>query len=133
MVNRTIDWLNQANNDLEHAEASLEVEHYEWVCLAAQQSAEKAVKAIFYSLKSEVWGHGIARLLESLPDEYKPSKELVQNALILDRHYIPSRYPNGLISGSPRDNYTIKDAEEAIKYAREIIKFCEDKISKKER
>ena len=131
MVDRTMDWLNQAKSDLEHAEESLKIKHYEWTCLAAQQAAEKAVKSIFYSLKAEVWGHGIARLLEKLPVDYQPSTNLIQFAYILDRHYIPARYPNGLISGTPRENYTIKDAEEAIVYAKEIIEFCENSISKK--
>jgi HEPN domain-containing protein len=131
MADRTMDWINQAKSDLEHAEESLKIKHYEWTCLASQQAAEKAVKAIFYSMKAEVWGHGIARLLKNLPVEYQPSTDLIQSAHILDRHYIPARYPNGLINGTPRENFTLKDAEEAIVYAKEIIEFCENSLSKK--
>ena len=129
MNNRSSDWIKQAKLDLDHAIESSKLKHYEWSCLAAQQAAEKAVKSIFYTLKAEVWGHGIARLLQELPKKINPPGYLIQNAKQLDRHYIPARYPNGLISGTPRENYTKKDAKEAIDYAQEIIEFCEDSLS----
>lgn len=40
------DWMRQARRDLRHARNSLESEDYEWACFAAQQAAEKAVKAL---------------------------------------------------------------------------------------
>ena len=129
MVERTSDWIKQAKLDLDHAKKSLELNHYEWVCLAAQQAAEKSVKALYLSLKANVWGHGIARLLKSLPSNHSPDLDLIDESKILDRHYIPSRYPNGLLYGTPRENYSKKDAKQAIEIAKKIIKFCESKIS----
>ncbi|NTW21878.1 MAG: HEPN domain-containing protein, partial [Nostocales cyanobacterium W4_Combined_metabat2_030] len=40
-------WLRQAKRDLDHARLALSGGNYEWACFAAQQSAEKAVKALF--------------------------------------------------------------------------------------
>ncbi len=128
MVSRALDWLRQALKDLEHAKKSLELGHYEWACFAAQQAAEKAVKALYQKLGIEVWGHSISRMLEHLPNEYKPSTDLVDKAKELDRHYIPTRYPNFHPEGAPLDYYTRMDAERAIRYAEEIIEFCRSKI-----
>ena len=129
MVNRYKDWVKQAKLDLDHAKRSLELSHYEWVCLASQQAAEKALKGLYYFLNFEVWGHGISRLLKEIELPINPPNDIIDKAKVLDRHYIPSRYPNGLIYGTPRENYSENDAKEAITIAEEILEFCENQIS----
>ena len=128
MVSRAEDWLRQAIKDLEHAKSSIGLGDYEWACFAAQQSAEKAVKALYQKLGVEVWGHSISRLLKSLPEEHKAPKNLVDRAKELDRHYIPTRYPNFHPEGAPADYYTQEDAKRAVRYAEEIVEFCKNKI-----
>jgi len=119
--------MRQALRDLAHAERSLEMGDYEWACFAAQQAAEKAVKALYESRNMEVWGHSVSRMLESLPGGLKPNGDLIDKAKELDRHYIPTRYPNFHSEGAPLDYYTKSDAERAVKYAREVIEFCRSK------
>lgn len=46
-MNRARDWLYQAERDLEMAEVARGVSRHEWACFAAQQAAEKAVKALY--------------------------------------------------------------------------------------
>jgi len=127
VVSRARDWMRQALKDLAHAERSLEMGDYEWACFAAQQAAEKAVKALYESRNMEVWGHSVSRMLESLPGDLKPHSDLIDKAKELDRHYIPTRYPNLHGEGAPLDYYTKSDAERAVRYAREIIEFCRSK------
>jgi len=124
MPDRSRDWLAQAKRDLNHAVHACKDKDFEWSCFSAQQGAEKAVKAVFLSLHGEGWGHSVYALLKALNEKVKVPQKLLEAAKILDKHYIPTRYPNGFERGIPADYYTKREAQEAIKNAREIIKFC---------
>ncbi|MDK2465258.1 MAG: HEPN domain-containing protein [Candidatus Korarchaeota archaeon] len=128
MVSRSGDWFRQAVRDLEFAKRALEDGFYEWACLIAHQAAEKAVKALHQMLGNEVWGHSVSRLLQALPEESRPPRELVEMAKELDQHYIPSRYPNAHPEGAPMDYYTREQAERAISYASEILEWVRGKV-----
>ena len=128
MPARYEDWLRQAKRDLQHAKNSLKDGDYEWSCFAAQQAAEKAAKALYQKIGAEAWGHSVTALLSNLPPQVNPQKSLIDEAKELDKHYIPSRYPNSHPSGAPFDYYTKREAREAIKHAEAIISFCEDNI-----
>ena len=53
IVERSRDWIDQAESDLEHAKHDLRSGFYDWACFSAQQSAEKAVNAVFQKLGAE--------------------------------------------------------------------------------
>ncbi len=128
MANRSKDWLAQAKRDLNHAVNSCKSGDFEWSCFSAQQAAEKAVKAVFLHLHGEGWGHSVFALLKAIRDRVTVSPDLLESAKILDKHYIPTRYPNGFDSGMPGDYYTEREAQEAIRNAGEIVEFCEGQI-----
>lgn len=126
-MNRARDWLEQAKSDLKHAKNSLQMGDYAWACFAAQQSAEKAVKALFMKHNSIAWGHSVSELLENLPKPLQSNTELIEKAKKLDKYYIPTRYPNAHPSGPAYKFYTKEEAEEAIKICEEVINFCVSK------
>lgn len=124
MPKRFKDWMIQAENDLEHAKKSLQMQDYNWSCFAAQQAGEKAVKALYDFLGGEAWGHMILKLLKELPKEkVSVSEGLLKEAVYLDKLYIPTRYPNGFESGSSAEYYTDIEAQEAIKHAQSVLSF----------
>jgi HEPN domain-containing protein len=127
MANRFSDWLKQADADLRHAANARDSDDYEWSCFAAQQAAEKALKALYYRLGKEAWGRTISELLGSLPGD-PVATDLVDCAKLLDKHYILTRYPNGFDSGAPTDYYTKAEGDASIACAKEIIEYCRDKI-----
>lgn len=127
-MRRTLDWLRQAKKDLQHAFRSIEFGDYEWSCFSAQQAAEKGVKALYQALGAEAIGHSVSMLLRRLPMNLLPNEELINQAKVLDRHYIPARYPNFHPEGAPLDYYNREDGEEACKIASKIIQYCENKI-----
>lgn len=141
-MNRYKDWLDQAKKDLEAANSSLKSGHFEWCCFQAQQSAEKALKALLLSLNMETWGHSLIQLLkkwkkvieadhkDSSSLEHDEYEKLFNKCQELDRHYIQPRYPNGFASGHPAEYYNEQIALRCIKDARIIVRFVEREIEK---
>lgn len=128
-MERSQDWMNEAEGDLEHARSDRERGFYNWACFSAQQSAEKAVKAVFQKMGAEAWGHSVFDLLQALARHHPVSQELTDGALELDKAYIPTRYPNAHPSGSPRQRYTEREATRLIGYAEAIVEFCASLLS----
>jgi HEPN domain-containing protein len=121
MADRTADWFRQAERDLEQARSSAREQRHEWACFAAQQAAEKAVKALHLHHRQEAWGHVVARLLDELPAAVP--KELVEKAKVLDNFYVPARYANGHPEGAPFEHYGSLQSSDGIRYANEIVEF----------
>ncbi|MCX7853991.1 MAG: HEPN domain-containing protein [Caldilineales bacterium] len=129
MTTRARDWFNQAVRDLEQAEDSRQAGRHEWACFAAQQAAEKAVKALHLHYGQEAWGHVIAGLLRELPDAVSVPADLVEKGRVLDNFYIPPRYPNSHPAGAPFEHYGPLQSEEALRYARAIIEFVRSQMA----
>ncbi len=123
-MNRWRDWWEPAARDLRHAGHAVEGRDYEWAAFAAQQAAEKALKALIMAHSGEPWGHSLTGLVEALPQDVPSSDETREAASRLDKHYIPARYPNGFASGFPGKLYTKGEAEGAIADATQLIEFC---------
>jgi HEPN domain-containing protein len=124
MPERSEDWIKQAVRDLKAAEDMARSGSFEWSCFAAQQAAEKAVKAVFQKLNAAAWGHSLLDLMKVLSKKTTVSEDLLNCGRALDRYYLPTRYPNSFESGSPYEYFTRKDAEDALVYSRRIIEFC---------
>ncbi|HEY0557050.1 MAG TPA: HEPN domain-containing protein [Thermoanaerobaculia bacterium] len=120
-MNRSQDWLVQAERDLEQASASRVDQRHEWACFAAQQAAEKAVKALHLHCGQEAWGHVVARLLTELP--MAVDRSFIERAKVLDNFYVGTRYPDGHPEGPPFEHYGEIQSGDAIRYAGEILTF----------
>jgi HEPN domain-containing protein len=126
MPNRARDWFAQAERDLEQARASQRDGRHEWACFAAQQAAEKAVKALHLALGQESWGHAIAQLLTELPID---AGDLVEKGRVLDNFYVATRYANGHPEGAPFEHYGPIQSTDGIGYAGEIIDFVRARLA----
>jgi len=127
-VNRAADWPKQAERDLGFAETAIATKYYEWAAFCAQQSAEKAVKALIQSLHGSVRGHSITEMLRQLAASVEVPKAVLGGAQELDRVYVTSRYPNGFASGTPGDYFNEAAGRELVEHARTIVEFCRSKI-----
>jgi HEPN domain-containing protein len=119
------DWLRQAQRDPDMAQQALEAGSYEWACFAAQQSAENGVKAVFLKANHTAWGHSVSALLQQLPPPLQADDVLLRAGEELDKHYIPSRYPNAFPQGAPCDYSTAEEAQRAITHTQHILSFFE--------
>lgn len=129
-MERSRDWMDQAEGDLAHAKSDMEHGFYEWACFSSQQATQKAVKAVFNKMGAVAWGHSVADLLKELAKRHPVPGELIDGALELDKAYIPTRYPDAHPSGSPRTRYIKEEASRLIAHAERIIKFCADLLSR---
>lgn len=115
-------WFLQARDDLEAAEALVNVGKNAQAAFLAQQAGEKAIKAFWIRLDLDPWGHSLARLIKDLPpNEEAQLKNLLDAALALDKLYIPTRYPDALAELTPAEAYTRAEAEVAVGQARTIL------------
>lgn len=123
-MERSKDWMRQAERDLQNARWELQGGFWEWACFAAQQAGEKAVKAIYQRLGGEARGHTVTNLFLGLREKTEVADEVIDLGRTLDRFYIPTRYPNGWVEGVPADFYTSQEADLALSCGEEVLRFC---------
>jgi HEPN domain-containing protein len=115
-------WLRQAQQDIDDAQYSQDGGRYHLACFLAQQASEKALKGYLYAQGEErVWGHSVADLCRQAAEYDARFEALIGVGGGLDRHYIPTRYPNGLPGGIPSEAFDAEDAEKALRQARRVI------------
>jgi HEPN domain-containing protein len=123
-------WLKTSKMDFRAAKILLREGEYALSCFHSHQAAEKALKAIWYALDSDPWGHSLQKLIRELSfvDEkvYKALSPLLKEAAYLDKLYIPTRYPNGLPDLTPDESYTEEEACEALKRAEKFLQKIEE-------
>jgi HEPN domain-containing protein len=123
-------WLEEAEYDLDTAQDNMEKERFNWACFIAQQAAEKAVKSIYVAREESAERiHSLAILIKGDPKRkisgVAELENLLENAFELDRHYVPTRYPNGVPYGKPFEFYSKRKAEECLECASKIISSCQ--------
>ncbi len=121
-------WLQTAEEDLRAAETLLDAGLYAQSCFYAQQSAEKAIKSLWYRVDADPWGHSVQRLVTDFPEsEELPDQEhWIEHGALLDKYYIPTRYPNGLPDLTPGQVYRLSDAQRGLEGARELVARCKE-------
>lgn len=119
-MRRHADWFRQARRKLDSARWDIQGEFYEDACFSAQQAAELAAKALLESQGQIELGHSVLHLLQAAGNV---PPDILNAARLLDRYYIPTRYPNGFPAGAPMDFYDQPTAEEAVRRAETILGF----------
>lgn len=129
-VNR---WLSDALWDLDTAALLHRNGRHNAACFYAQQAAEKAAKALLYPINQAPWGHSVRLPLERYAQLSSDSEAagLIPLARDLDRHYIPSRYPNAHPEGTSHEAYDEDTSKEAIIRAEKIISFVNQRLGRK--
>ena len=126
-------WWQTAQDDLNAAKSLMAAGMFSHTCFQCQQSGEKAVKALWYSVEADPWGHSIQKLVLDFPNQewFKTVDRWVSNAAFLDKLYIPTRYPNGLPDLTPMESYTREDAEAALERAAFFVEKVKELLPQK--
>jgi HEPN domain-containing protein len=129
-----IRWLRTADDDLDSAIILKGNKKFAHSCCHAQQAAEKALKALWYDSDADPWGHSIKRLIDELesvaPVLFETFKIFSRPGTILDRFYIPTRYPNGLPDITPDAAFNEEDAATCIAHAETILAAVHNHLGK---
>ena len=114
-------WVAFAENDLLTAEILLREKVWNQVCFHSQQAVEKMLKsALLQSERPRT--HKIGDLLRRT-EALKLSDALQSELRLLDRFYIPSRYPDALPGMLEDGMPTEADARESLVAARALQAF----------
>ena len=121
-------WFSEAEWDFDTAQILHREKRYNAAVFYAHQAAEKACRALLYSVNEAARGHSIRMLLEHYMERCKVQirEELLVHARELDRHYIPSRYPNAHPAGTPHEAYDKETSRRALEAAKAILDFVQD-------
>ena len=116
-------WLETAAEDLRAARTLAAAGFHAHACFSAQQCAEKAAKALWFLIGADPWGHSVQSLIEKFPqrDDLSDANRLIEKAAVLDRYYIPTRYPNGLPDLTPGKTYFAADSQLAVDLASDLL------------
>jgi HEPN domain-containing protein len=130
MRGEALRWFSEALWDLDTAKILHREKRYNAAVFYSHQAAEKAVKALLYSVNEAPWGHSIRELLQRyfMRVGSQVDEKLLTLARELDRHYITSRYPNALPSGTPHEVYDEEVSSRVIRAAEELIGFVRREV-----
>ncbi len=119
-------WIRSARYTLESARRDYRAGDYVWACFKSHQAAEKAVKALLWGIGSPKIGHSITRLLKHLQAlGLDVPENIYEEAMVLDKYYIPTRYPDVWSEGVPEEYFFRREAEKALSYANDIVEWVE--------
>ncbi len=122
-----MEWLRRARSNLARAKADRHLAGvlYEDLCFDAQQTAEKAVKAILVERQIPFpKTHDIVDLLTLLKEGGVDIPEEVRQAGILTEYAVDTRYP-GL-----SEDVTEQEYLEAVELAERVIRWAETLVSR---
>jgi HEPN domain-containing protein len=116
-------WLITAQEDLRAAKKLLAEGFCAQACFWANQAGEKAVRAMWHLVDCGSRSHSVKRLIVEFPhkDNLPDVGALEEKAALLDKFYIPTRYPNGLPDLTPGQIYGKDDAQRGIEAIEMLI------------
>ena len=118
-------WIAKAEDDLNWAKQSIKSRIFYGACFAAQQAAEKALKAFLIKHnKPLVKIHDLNALLENCIKIDREFDTVRHSVEVLFPYYVETRYPfsGDLVA------FGSSDADEALLEASEIIEFVKKKL-----
>jgi len=124
-------WYRQAEHDLKVARHNFEGKFYSDACFMCEQASQKALKAflIFKTGRTAFGEHSIQTLAQKCLPYNQKFKEVIDYGRVLDRYYIPTRYPDALSPPAvPFETYNEEDALNALDMAGRIISLVGEEL-----
>ena len=117
------EWMNRARSNLVLARNRIPGAYLEDLCFAAQQAAEKAIKAVMIAREIDFpYVHDLGSLLSLLETTGEAVPEAMRTAVSLMTYATATRYPN---TGAP---VTEQEYREAIAIAEAVVRWAEKRL-----
>ncbi len=88
-ANRSHDWWRQDLHDQDAGRRNAELAIHDWACFMAQQTSEKALKALLQRFGGDARGHSLRELARLVPPEILLPENVADAFPMLDRYYTP--------------------------------------------
>lgn len=124
MREEVIDMWTQAKEDYLTAKRIIDIERYYASVFFSQQTAEKALKALYiHKLKTRPKTHDLVKLCRSL----EAPEEITDAALELNPEYVVTRYINAA-HGVPAHMFNQKSAKFHLQCAEVVMRWVEKQM-----
>ncbi|MFB6246321.1 MAG: HEPN domain-containing protein [Candidatus Pacearchaeota archaeon] len=120
-------FLEQSKKDIEAAKKNIKIKEYYVSAFLCQQSAEKALKALYIEKRAE--SPGQTHSLIYLAKETKVPKKYFQILSDLTPEFITTRYPDAA-GETPYKLYHKDKVEKYINELEELLKWIENQVKK---
>lgn len=116
-------WMGKAESDLKHAKHSVDCGDFDWVEIASQQAAEKALKAVCIQQ-----GIGLIKVhdVALLARKVNAPLEILEKCGLLNPFYTASRYPDA--EELMDEKLKLNAAMDALSAAGRIVTWCKKQI-----
>ena len=118
---------NQAVHTYNSAKRDYKDKDFDWACFKCQQAAEFALKALLRGAGKLGIGHSLLKLTKEIEALDVDVNEIRKCSLILEKFYIPTRYPDAYAEGSPYEFYDAEEAQKALDCCLMIIEFVKER------
>jgi len=117
-----LDWMAEAEADLRHASQAYRFRSFNWACFAAEQAAEKAIKAFLIGIvkKRPIHTHDLTALQRQTHGRLRLPTLVSSRLAQLSAYYTGARYPNSGLN-RPSVSITASESEAAIATARGVV------------
>lgn len=117
-------WLESSDDEMKVAKELTKLEAFNAAVLHSEQAAQMALKGLLrgVGLGEHAWGHSLSELAKRAVQHaaLELPNELGSALAVLERDYLPTRYPDALIAGTPLGNYGPADAERAMATSEQV-------------
>ncbi len=128
---RPADWLRLAADDMVVAQEAHKKGIYHLSCFHAQQAAEKLLKTyLAHQDKVIPKIHSLVELYTLVVSALPGLEQYKESLKILDKYYVPTRYPDAVPGSLPEGLPTAVDAREAIGDVEQLRRFIEGVVLK---
>lgn len=123
-------WMEQAEHNLEVTKLHVQNGFWSDACFMAEQTAQVALKAYLYGQGERfIPIHSVYELVLECAKKDSAFASAVEWGKVLDKYYIPSRYPDALAPPAvPYKSFTETEARQGLSYAEGIASLVRARI-----